>query len=171
MVLAAFLLTSCSLSPEQAGLARSLELPDLALTNATYVLDRGDDPPLSIVAGYIALYDQTNKAIATSLTFFQHDERGNLMLQGSADTATVNLTTNDALLQGSVIVEKLDQQLRIEAQQLQWLGGQEILKSEGPQEVLVIYEGNKQVRGTGLTVELATSTVTFEQVDEGVVLP
>jgi hypothetical protein len=171
MVLASFLFAACSLSPEQAALVRSVELPDLALTNATYVLDRGEDHPMYIVAGYIALFDQTHKALATSVTFTQRDDQGSVVLQGSADEATVDLQSYDAQLRGSVTVEKIDQQLLIEAQELQWVHEQQLLLSEGREEVLITYEGNKRVRGTGLSVELATSNVTFERVLEGVVLP
>lgn len=152
-------------------MVRSVELPDLALTNATYVLDRGEDYPISIVAGHIALYDASHKALATSITFTQNDAQGNVVLRGSADSATVDLQSYDAQLQGSVTIEKMKEQLLIEADQLRWLHEEEILVSENQAEVLITYEGNKRVRGTGLRVELATSNVTFEQVLEGVVLP
>ena len=152
-------------------MVRSVELPDIALTNATYVLDRGEECPLYLVAGRIALYDQSHKGIVSDLTFSQKDVQGTILLQGSADAATVDLQTYDAELEGAVRVEKLDQNLFIEAEQLQWLHESEILISGGQTEVTVTYEGNKRVRGTGLRAELATSIVTFERVLEGVVLP
>jgi len=61
--------------------------------------------------------------------------------------------------------------LFIEADRLQWLHEEEILISEDQTEVVITYEGNKKVRGTGLRVELATSQVSFDEVIEGVVLP
>lgn len=152
-------------------MVRSVELPDLALTNATYVLDRGEDAPLSIVAGQIALYDQSHKAVVANLTFSQKDAQGVIILQGSADAATVDLKTYDAQLQGNVRVEKLDQDFLIEAEQLKWLHEKQELISEASAEVTITYEGNKRVRGKGLRAELANSTVTFAKVIEGVVLP
>lgn len=170
MVLASLFFVACSLSPEQAALVRSVELPDLVLTNATYVLDRGEDTPLTVVAGQIALYDQSHTGVVSDLTFSQKDAQGTLVLQGSADTATVDLQSYDAQLQGAVSVEKIDQNFLIEAEHLRWLHDSEMLVSEEQTEVTVTYEGNKRVRGIGLRADLATSIVTFEQVLEGVVL-
>lgn len=170
MVLASLFFVACSLSPEQAALVRSVELPDLVLTNATYVLDRGEDTPLTVVAGQISLYDQSHTGVVSDLTFSQKDAQGTLVLQGSADAATVDLQSYDAQLQGAVSVEKIDQNFLIEADHLRWLHESEMLVSEEQTEVTVTYEGNKRVRGIGLRADLATSIVTFEQVLEGVVL-
>ncbi len=171
MILASFFFVACSLSPEQAAMVRSVELPDLALTNATYVLNRGEDHPISILAGHIALYDTSHKAEAASITFTQNDAQGNVVLRGSASAANVDLQSYDAQLHGSVTIEKIKEQLFIEADRLQWLHEEEILISEDQTEVVITYEGNKKVRGTGLRVELATSQVSFDEVIEGVVLP
>jgi len=171
MILASFFFVACSLSPEQAAMVRSVELPDLALTNATYVLNRGEDHPISILAGHIALYDKSHKAEAASITFTQNDAQGNVVLRGSASAANVDLQSYDAQLHGSVTIEKIKEQLFIEADRLQWLHEEEILISEDQTEVVITYEGNKKVRGTGLRVELATSQVSFDEVIEGVVLP
>ncbi len=169
MVLASFLLLSCPLSPEQETLVRTFTLPDLSLKNATYVLDRGSEPPLTVIADEIDFYDQTQKAIIRGLHFSQIDEEENLILTGHAEYAEVDTEYHDAELSGSVSLEKYPEHLLIEAEALSWLGEEETLVSKGETPVTLLYENDKKVQGTGMTATLATFTVTFKAVLEGVI--
>ncbi len=149
--------------------SRSFELPDLSLVNATYVLDRGSEQPLHVVAGEIAIYDQLHKAVITNLSFSQNDADGNLILSGHADSAEVDTTTHDATLQGSIRVEKQPEEFVIEAESLNWLGEEQQLVSTGDTQVTVWYQNDKQVTGIGMTATLDTLTITFKQLVEGVI--
>lgn len=169
MVLASFLFLSCSLSPEQEGMVRSFTLPDLTLRNATYVLARGNEPPIKVIADEIDLYDQTHKAIIRGLHFSQEDEEGNLIISGHADYAEVDTEYYDAEISGSVSLEKYPEHLLIEAEALSWIGDDEILLSKGDTPVTLLYEGDKKVQGTGMTATLASFSVTFNAVLEGVI--
>lgn len=169
MVLASFLFLSCSLSPEQEGMVRSFTLPDLTLRNATYVLARGTEPPIKVIADEIDLYDQTHKAIIRGLHFSQEDEEGNLVISGHADYAEVDTEYYDAEISGSVSLEKYPEHLLIEAEALSWIGDDEILLSKGDTPVTLLYEGDKKVQGTGMTATLASFSVTFNAVLEGVI--
>jgi hypothetical protein len=169
MVLASFLFLSCSLSPEQEGMVRSFTLPDLTLRNATYVLARGNEPPIKVIADEIDLYDQTHKAIIRGLHFSQEDEEGNLVISGHADYAEVDTEYYDAEISGSVSLEKYPEHLLIEAEALSWIGDDEILLSKGDTPVTLLYEGDKKVQGTGMTATLASFSVTFNAVLEGVI--
>lgn len=168
MVLATFLFISCSLSPEQDIEARTFTLPDIALRNATYVMDRGNDPPLTVVAEEIAIYEQTHQAIIRGLSFSQWDEEGNLILTGHADSAKVDTEVYDAELTGSVWIEKFPEHLIIEAETLNWISEEEKLTSNGDTPVTLFYENDKKVQGTGMIASLATFNVTFDSVLEGV---
>ncbi len=169
MVLASFLLLSCSLSPEQEAVSRAFTLPDLSLSDATYVMDRGEEPPLTVVADEIAIYETSHMARIKGLHFSQKDTDGNLALRGQAETAVVDTESYDVELSGSVFVEKFPENLRIEAEALQWLGEEETLISEGDTLVTLVYEGDKRVQGTGMKTTLATFTVTFDSVLNGVI--
>lgn len=170
MVLASLLLFSCSLSPEQEAYARTLELPDLKLTNATYRLDRGDNEPLSVTASEISLYDATNKAILSNFTFTQTRADGTLLLQGRAKRAEVDLISYDAELTGSIQVEKPSDKLLVEAEHLVWHHEQQHLLSVGDEMVTLQFEGNKTIRGTGLDIQLRDGDVSFTQLQEGVIV-
>lgn len=169
MVLASLLLFSCSLSPEQEAYARTLELPDLRLTNATYRLDRGDNEPLSVTAAEISLYHATNKAIITNFTFTQTSADGTLLLLGKAQRAEVNLTTYDATLTGAIRVEKPSDMLVVEAEHLVWYHDEQHLLSVGEEMVSLQFEGNKTIRGVGMDIQLKDGSVSFTQLDEGVI--
>ncbi len=170
MVLATLLCFSCSLSPEQEIQARLLELPDLKLENATYVLSRTDAEPIQVRAAEIALYEQTNKAFLKQVSFTQYDADKQLVLQGYADQAEVDLSSYDTQLNKSIRVEKPLENLVIEAESLTWLHEQETLVSIGDSVVSLSYEGDKKITGTGLRAELFKGTVSFSQVIEGVII-
>ncbi len=168
MVLASFLLASCSLAVEQEFLARTHQLPDLQLRNATYSLDRNEDRPLFVEASLISFYDSTNQAILTDVTFYQEDGEKTIVLRGKADRAEVQTQTYDAKLSGSIRVEKPSEQLVIEAEELRYNHEELLLTSTEGTPITLIFEGNKRVVGTSLVAELATSTFTFGSLDEGV---
>jgi len=170
MVLASLLLFSCSLSPEQEAYARTLELPDLRLTNATYRLDRGDSSPLSVTAAEISLYDTTNKAILTNFSFTQTSADGTLLLKGRADRAEVDLTSYDATLTGAIHVDKPSDKLMVAAEHLVWHHDEQHLLSVGDEMVTLQFEGNKTITGTGLDIQLMDGSVTFTQLQEGVIV-
>ncbi len=148
---------------------RSLQLPTMVLSDATYVLDRSPQLPITVVAEEISLYDNPKRATLKNLSFTQYDAKGVLELSGSADLASVDLGTYDAELTGSVRVEKADAHLVIEADQIQWIQDQEKLLSNPDSIVQLTFEGNKRVKGTSLVVELSTSTVSFKEVEQGVI--
>lgn len=170
MVLAFVLLSSCSLSVEQQAFARTLTLPDLELTNATYVLNKTNEKPMYVDAAEILIYDSTNTARMTDLRFYQKDGHGSIVLEGTAGLATVNLKSQGALLTGTVTVDKPDEQLFVEATHLEYQHEKQLLISVPQTTVVVTYEGNKRVEGSGLRIDLATSSISFEQVIEGVIL-
>ncbi|NCC64326.1 MAG: hypothetical protein EOM15_06695 [Spirochaetia bacterium] len=170
MVLASLLMISCSLSVEQEFLSRTDQLPDLQLSNATYTLDRGHEPPLFLKASRIAIYDVDNRAMLTDVSFFQKDEEGLIVLSGKADEAEVQTQTYDATLSGSIRIEKPSEQLVIEAEELMYNHELMILKSSQNSPITLIFEGNKRVVGSDLVAELATATFSFGTLDEGVIV-
>lgn len=169
MILASSLLFSCSLSQEDSFVARTLELPDLRLTNAVYVNKGTDENPITVYAQEISLYNKTNKASITGLTFTQKDAQGEIEIQGRADSAEVDTKTYDAYLQGNIRVEKPSEELVIEADNLRWKEDEMILLSEGDAIVRLSYQDNKTVAGQGFYGDLKHSEFEFTKLLSGVV--
>ena len=168
MVLASFLLYSCSLAIEQDGFARTLELPDLQLVNATYTLDRGTESPLFLTAAQIEIYDLSNRAVLKDVQFYQEGPDNTIDLMGRAEKVEVDTQSYDATLIGSIRIEKPSEQLVIEAQHLTYIHDLMIFNSVADSPITLIFEGNKRVTGIALVADLASATFTFAQIEEGV---
>lgn len=169
MVLALILLISCSLEQEAMLAPRSLEFPDLQMGNATYVLGRSGETPLSVHAESIAIYQKTNQAELEHLVFEQLDKEGNSLLSGSADQARVNTTTYDAELFGNIVVHKTDENFTIEAENLTWNHDKQILKSDGDALVKVMFDESNTIEGMGFFGDLQNGTYEFSLLLQGVI--
>ncbi len=169
MILASLLLFSCSLSQEDSLVARTLELPDLRLTNAVYVNKGSDGNPVTVYAQEISIYEATNKAFITGFSFVQKNDAGDIEITGKADQAEVDTNTYDAELKGNIRVEKPAENLIIEADNLSWKAEDQLLSSEGDAIVRLNYQDNKVVTGQGFHGDLKHSEFEFSKLLEGVV--
>lgn len=168
ILLALFLLSSCTMDSQTPPSGRIAEFPDVRLTEATYVLGRSGETPLSIEAQEIAIYEKTNQAILDTLVFTQKDAEGNLLLSGRADKAQVDTKTYDAQLSGNIQVRRADEDFSIEAEQLLWLNDEQVLSSEGDSSVLINFDGGQTIKGSGFKGNLKTATYAFTSLEEGV---
>lgn len=168
MILAS-LLISCSLSHEEELVKRTLDLPDLALVNAEYVLKDDKEDPIAITAGEILLYDQTNTALITDFTFVQRDSGGTITLSGRADSAEANTKSLDARLIGSVTITDHENDLVIMAEELTFLHKEQLVFSGKGQLATILYSTDKRIEGYGLDGDLSSSTFSFEQIVTGVI--
>lgn len=129
MLLASLLFISCSPNPGEELLFARRGNADLTLTNAEYLIKVDEGQPLFIHAAQVAMYDRTDEALISRLTFSRHNLAGEEILSGQADEAQANLTTYDTHLSGSVVIDHRTEQLRIEADSLRWLNDQKQLLS------------------------------------------
>ena len=169
MILALIFLTSCSLEQEALPTLRALEFPDLRLTNATYVLGRSSETPLTVQAQTIAIYQKTNQAELEQIVFEQLDKEGKPLLSGRADHAQVNTNTYDAELSGNIVVHKTDEGFTVEAETLTWLHEKQILKSETEGPVKVIFDETNTIEGKGFFGDLQKGTYEFSLLHQGVI--
>ncbi|HPK47719.1 MAG TPA: LPS export ABC transporter periplasmic protein LptC [Sphaerochaeta sp.] len=167
MVIASLLMISCSLSTE-AELARcTLVLPDLTLVNAEYVLKDEESEPIAIQAAEISLFDKTNTANLSRLTFTQRDGEGTILVSGRADAAVANTKEWDAQLSGNVEITDYRNDFVITADELSWLHKQQLITAPANQLVTIVYTNDKRVEGYGLDGNLKNSTFTFDRIVSG----
>ncbi len=167
MVIASLLMVSCSLSTEAELASRTLALPDLALVNAEYVLKDEESEPIAIQAAEISLFDKTNTAILSSLSFTQRDEEGTILLSGRADEAVANTKNWDAQLSGNVQITDYRNDFVISADELSWLHKQQLITAPADRLVTIVYTDDKRIEGYGLDGNLKTSTFTFDRIVSG----
>lgn len=168
MVLA-LLLVSCSLSTEAELVKRTLELPDLALVNAQYVLKDSGKDPITITAGAISLFDVDNSARINDFTFHQRDSEGVITLSGSADRAEANTKSLDAHLIGTVIIHDYANDLVITADELTYLHNEQRVYGDATQMATITYSTDKRIEGYGLDGDLSSSTFSFDRIVTGVI--
>lgn len=168
MVIAS-LLISCSLSTEAELVRHTLDLPDLALVDAEYVLKDARQDPIAIKARTISLYDATNTAHLTDFTFSQRDSKGAVTLTGQADRAEANTKSFDATLSGNVMIVDHVNDLQIAADQLLYRHDDKLIKAESDQLVTIVYGEGKRVEGYGLDGELGHSIFSFDRIVTGVI--
>lgn len=163
-------LSSCTMESQVPLSPKTYEFPDISLTEATYVLGRGGEEPLTITASEIAIFEKTNQANLKGLQFSQMDQEGKILLSGRADSATVNTETYDARLYGNILVNQEEEDFTIEAEQLLWLHDEQILQSTEDSSVRIHFDGGQTLEGRGFKGNLKTGTYEFTKQVEGVLL-
>jgi len=171
MVIASLLTISCSLSTEAELASRTLSLPDLTLVNAEYVLKDEESEPIAIHAAEISIFEKSDTAVITDISFSQYDETGTVTLSGRSDEAEANTKSWDALLRGNVQVTDYRNDVVITADELTWLHKQQLINAPADQLVTIVYTNDKRIEGYGLDGDLKNSTFTFDRITEGVLLP
>lgn len=169
MILALLLLSLSSCTNESIGSLspKTYEFPDISLTEATYVLGRSGEPKLTITADTIEIFEKTERAELTNLTFFQLDEGGELLLSGVADSASVNTESYDTTLRGSIRVLQKEEDFIIEAEQLLWLNDEQILQSREESPVRIVFDGGQTLSGSGFKGDLKRGIYEFASQTEG----
>jgi len=169
MVIASVLTISCSLSTEAELASRTLALPDLTLVNAEYVLKDEESEPIAIQAAEISLFDKTDRAILSSLSFSQSDKEGKVVLTGRADEAEANTKNWDARLTGNVQVTDVRNDFVIKADELSWLHKQQLITAPADRLVTIVYTDDKRIEGYGLDGDLKSAVFTFDRIVSGAV--
>ena len=172
MILALLILffSSCTMENQIPLSSKSEGFPDISLTDATYILGRGGETPLTIKASEITIFEKTNQAKLTDVNFSQMDMEGNALLSGRADSATVDTGTYDTQLFGNIWVIQKEEDFRIEAQQLLWLNDEQVLQSTKESPVHIIFDGGQTLEGYGFKGNLKDSTYEFTGQAQGVLL-
>ncbi len=163
-------LSSCTMESQVPLTSKTYEFPDISLTEATYILGRSGESPLTITAAEIAIFEKTSEAQLKGLQFAQMDQQGEALLSGRADSATVNTETYDAHLFGNILVTQAQEDFTIEAEQLLWLHDEQSIQSTGEQSVRIVFDGGQTLEGLGFKGNLKSGTYEFTQQAQGVLL-
>ena len=163
-------LSSCSMEREVPLSSKSYEYPDISLTEATYILGRSGESPLTITASEIAIYEKTNQAQIKGLKFSQLDKEEKSVLSGRADSASVNTETYDARLFGNILVTQEEEDFTIEAEQLLWLHDEQVIQSTEGNPVRIVFDGGQTLEGSGFKGNLKSGTYEFTQPTQGVLI-
>ena len=159
------LLVSCSFASKDEGPVKEKGVfPDIILENAEYLLGQSGENPIAITGGKITFYSKDNRAEMESFSFVQKDDDGNIILEGSADSGTVNTKSKKMELKGNVYLAKTDEQMEIRSDSLSFDSENEEASAEGK---VVVKSDKGSFSGYDFKGDLVNMVYSFSKLDEG----
>lgn len=102
------LIISCSVSQQNGEESSETRLADMVLTNGRFTLYQKDERPIVFTSSRASFYAADNSAEIDEIAFSQHDENGELTLEGSADYGELNTEDKRLMLKGNVRLESME---------------------------------------------------------------
>ena len=102
------LIISCSVSQPKGEESSEARLADMVLTDGRFTLYQKDERPIVFTASRASFYAADNSAEIDEIAFSQHDENGELTLEGSADYGELNTEDKRLMLKGNVRLESME---------------------------------------------------------------
>lgn len=164
-------LTSCSRNPDGdvVGGTEEIpigerELPDMVLSEAKYTMGRPGESALVLQARTMTVYKDSKGTVLEDVVFRQEGEGG---LEGSCESATIDEKGEKATLSGNVRIKSANEDLTIEAQDVEWDNGAMTIKADG--EVSIEYGDGTKVLAEGFSAVLDEDDFEFGRIIRGTI--
>ena len=165
IILFVFILVSCTFSSKDDGEAGPKTIvPDIILENAVYTLGQKGENPIVIEGDKITFYSKDNRAELESFSFYQEDEDGNVVLEGSADQGLINTKNKTMELEGNVRLAKLDEEMEILAESLFFDSDREEASADGK---VVVKSKEGAFKGEDFKGDLKNMVYSFAKMEDG----
>ena len=165
IILFVFILVSCTFSSKDDGEAGpKTVVPDIILENAVYTLGQKGENPIVIEGDKITFYSKDNRAELESFSFYQEDEDGNVVLEGSADKGLINTKNKTMELEGNVRLAKLDDGMEILAESLFFDSDREEASADGK---VVVKSKEGAFKGEDFKGDLKNMVYSFAKMEDG----
>jgi len=160
---------ACSLEYDDSELAESIpeDVPDSTFRDYVFTSARNGEPVYRIYAETARLYHSKHEAELEEVLFREFGPDGEIVTEGTAETAKVNTVTDDVQLRGNLRFASSIYEAEIRADQLFWDGEEELLKSPEDEAVTILRENGTRIRGKGLRAHTSSRTVEFTASVEG----
>lgn len=156
-----FSLASCVKSAQTDNRANTENLPDMVMTNATYIFGEKGRSPVVMNAKKITIYNrETDKTELENINFHQEDE-----MTGSCERAVVTDNNNNARLSGNISLYKKTDNFTIMCDSLTWDNRKQVISTEGI--VDVEYQDGTIIRAKGFTAKLDDNIYEFKEIIKG----
>lgn len=165
VVLSILLFTSCTFSSKEDGeVGPKTVVPDIILENAVYTLGQKDEMPIIIEGDKITFYSKDNRAELEAFTFYQKDEAGNIVLEGSANNGIINTKSKTMELSGNVRLSKLDEGMEILSEALFFDSDREEASADGK---VVVKSKEGAFKGEDFKGDLKNMVYSFAKMEDG----
>ena len=170
LLITILIFSACSFDYGEKEEGQAQAVPTYVLTHTTYEIARKNGLKIVFDAETCAVWQSTQTADLSGVTFRQFDEQGELSFEGACDTATINMQNQDSTLEGNIIIRVLERDFVIKAQGLMWDHDTENLTAPETDTVYLSYDQGSTISGTGFTGNLLYQTFSFESASRGVLL-
>ena len=154
------LLAGCTFDYGDDGVTRGR--PDIVMENILYIRVRGGDPIVRFHAEYAERWEDYQIMELQNFLFEQLEDDGRTVnAEGSANTATVELSSGDVRLKGDVLIDIEAEDLIIRAAELQWRDGERSFTGNEDEEVEIERSDGTYMVGTGFSANVRSRTWAF----------
>lgn len=147
---------------------RSATYPDIAFTNATYQISRGDGNPLYVKGERIEIYNNINKMFLTNASFTQYNENKEVTLQGRFGEAQIDTRTNDIDLTKGVTLTIYPDELHIIGPSMAYNSDKNVVKGKDDEVITLSNKNGDILKGRGFIGDLKKIIFEFSHLEEGV---
>lgn len=171
-VVAAAVLSGCSLAGYAPRQEEEGELPSLVFTNYSHTLVVRGKKSFELKAARAETYETSKKTVLTDVSFSEFDpDSGELLSFGKADSAIYHTDTKDAEFSGSVRLESKKQDAILQGEYLRWIDKDRRLEGRLDRTVTISRADGSRVSGAGFEAEARTRSFSFRESVEGRIEP
>ena len=161
------LLISCSFDYGTGEKSSNRKIPDFILKKASYTIERTGEHAIIFTADTLKMFESDHTAMLDAVTFVQRDDSRRELSSGSCNSAEINITSRDAVLDGNIEVFSQSEGSLLKADHLIWDNSTSVLAGGAEDEVLILYEDGSLVRGIGFKGDFSLNMFEFQKILEG----
>jgi LPS export ABC transporter protein LptC len=163
LLLAALILSGCSLSYEEAHLAEDLagETPDTVMLNFQHTVVNEGRVWVRLSAERAESFGQRKEVVLVEVRFQEYNAAGQLVTEARADRAKFNVASEDATAGGAIVIRAPEEKATLSASSLSWFKEGKRLESGAGETVRLEKEDGSFVEGTGFKADFRRRRLEF----------
>ncbi len=169
LALALLLLAACSLDYREAMVEEDIhrETPDTVMDDFTHTIVSGGHVTVVLEARQALEYGKKKQTVLKDVRYREFDSDGRLVVEGSADEALFETDSENATLEGSIVIHSVKEKAVLHASKLTWTRDGRVLEGEPQERVRLDKEDGSFVEGAGFRADLRRGRVEFGSAVEG----
>jgi LPS export ABC transporter protein LptC len=155
----------CSLSYEEARVGEELaaEIPETVMTGFTHtVVDEGR-LWVKMAAERAESYGKTKRIVLAGVRFEEYDAQGGLATEASADWAVYHTDSENAEVQGGILIRSSQEKASLSAVSLSWVKEGRRLEGGPGQEVRIAKDDGSFLEGRGFRADFRRRRLQFAE--------
>lgn len=162
-ILTILIFAGCSLDYSSSFLSDDMseDIPDSILTEFIHTSVKNGLPVFRLYAGKAAMYNKKEETQLSEIIFIEYDGKGEVITEGSAESAVFFTESEDAEFWGNLYFYSLAEEASFSAPYLFWSNTEKKLTGNDNDQVFIQQDTGTAVRGIGFEAQARTRQVTF----------